>query len=92
MQSSGFVITLFLGLAIQDNGLVAQIGRERRLTATTLRAGGKGDRALFRNEIENGSDPDLKDFARKTLPRIVDHLDRALKLAGENGIEMTLLR
>ena len=43
----------------------------------------KGTEALFRNEIENGSDPDLKDFARKTLPRIVDHLDRALKLAGE---------
>jgi putative membrane protein len=38
---------------------------------------------LFRSEIENGSDPDLKDFARKTLPKIVDHLDRALKLAAE---------
>jgi putative membrane protein len=43
----------------------------------------KGNEALFRNEIENGSDPDLKDFARATLPKIVDHLDRALKLAGE---------
>lgn len=43
----------------------------------------KGNEALFRNEIENGSDPDLKDFARKTLPKIVDHLDRALKLARE---------
>jgi putative membrane protein len=43
----------------------------------------KGNEALFRNEIENGSDPDLKNFARATLPKIVDHLDRALKLAGE---------
>ena len=38
----------------------------------------KGNEALFRNEIENGSDPDLKQFARATLPKIVDHLDRAL--------------
>jgi hypothetical protein len=43
----------------------------------------KGNEALFRTEIENGTDPDLKDFARATLPKIVDHLDRALKLAGE---------
>ena len=43
----------------------------------------KGNEALFRNEIENGTDPDLKQFARATLPKIVDHLDRALKLAGE---------
>ena len=43
----------------------------------------KGNAALFRNEIENGSDPALKDFARATLPKIVDHLDRALKLAAE---------
>jgi putative membrane protein len=43
----------------------------------------KGNEALFRNEIENGTDPDLKDFARATLPKIVDHLDQALNLAGE---------
>lgn len=43
----------------------------------------KGNAALFRNEIENGSDPELKAFARATLPKIVDHLDRAVKLAGE---------
>ena len=42
-----------------------------------------GNEALFRNEIENGSDPDLKQFARATLPKIVDHRDRALKLARE---------
>jgi putative membrane protein len=42
----------------------------------------KGNAALFEQEIENGNDPDLKEFARKTLPKIVDHLERALKLAG----------
>jgi putative membrane protein len=43
----------------------------------------KGNEALFRNEIENGSDQALKDFARATLPKIVDHRDRASKLAAE---------
>jgi len=42
----------------------------------------KGNAALFQQEIENGSDPDLKQFARETLPKIEDHLQRALKLAG----------
>ena len=41
-----------------------------------------GNAALFQQEIENGSDPDLKQFARETLPKIEDHLQRALKLAG----------
>jgi putative membrane protein len=41
----------------------------------------KGNAALFRNEIEAGCDPDLKQFARATLPKIEDHLERALKLA-----------
>jgi putative membrane protein len=45
----------------------------------------KGNEALFRNEIENGSDPALKDFARATLPKIADHLDRALTLAAEKA-------
>jgi putative membrane protein len=44
----------------------------------------KGNAALFRQEIENGSDPDLKQFARETLPKIEDHLQRALKL-GSSG-------
>jgi putative membrane protein len=43
----------------------------------------KGNEALFRYEIENGSDEALKDFARATLPKIVDHRDRASKLAAE---------
>jgi putative membrane protein len=41
----------------------------------------KGNTALFQNEIQNGADPDLKAFARQTLPKIEDHLQRALKLA-----------
>jgi putative membrane protein len=41
----------------------------------------KGNAALFEQEIQNGSDPDLKEFARRTLPKIVDHLHRAEKLA-----------
>ncbi len=42
----------------------------------------KGNAALFQQEIQNGSDPDLREFARQTLPKIEDHLQRALKLAG----------
>ena len=45
----------------------------------------KGNAALFQQEIQNGSDPDLKQFARQTLPKIEDHLQRALKLAGASG-------
>jgi putative membrane protein len=41
----------------------------------------KGNAALFRQEFENGSDPELKEFARQTLPKIEEHLQRALKLA-----------
>jgi putative membrane protein len=41
----------------------------------------KGNAALFRIEIQNGTDPDLKEFARATLPKIEDHLQRALRLA-----------
>jgi putative membrane protein len=41
----------------------------------------KGNAALFQYEIQNGADPDLKEFARQTLPKIEDHLHRALALA-----------
>jgi putative membrane protein len=41
----------------------------------------KGNAALFQYEIQNGADPDLKEFARQTLPKIEDHLYRALALA-----------
>jgi putative membrane protein len=45
----------------------------------------KGNAALFEQEIQNGSDPELKEFARQTLPKIVDHLQRAEKLAATAG-------
>jgi putative membrane protein len=45
----------------------------------------KGNAALFEQEIQNGADPDLKRFARDTLPKIVDHLQRAAKLATAAG-------
>ena len=40
----------------------------------------KGNTALYEYEIANGTDPDLKVFAQETLPKIQDHLARALKL------------
>jgi putative membrane protein len=46
----------------------------------------KGNAALFEQEIQNGADPDLKQFARQTLPKIVDHLQRAEKLAGDERL------
>jgi putative membrane protein len=45
----------------------------------------KGNAALFEQEIQNGNDPELKEFARQTLPKIVDHLQRAEKLAAAGG-------
>jgi putative membrane protein len=46
----------------------------------------KGNVALFEQEIQNGADPDLKQFARQTLPKILDHLQRAEKLvSAANG-------
>jgi putative membrane protein len=49
----------------------------------------KGNAALFQQEIQNGSDPDLKEFARETLPKIEDHLQRALKLAAAASADST---
>jgi putative membrane protein len=40
----------------------------------------KANTALYQYEISNGTDPDLKAFAQETLPKIQDHLARALKL------------
>jgi len=40
----------------------------------------KGNTTLYEYEIANGADPDLKAFAQETLPKIQDHLARALKL------------
>ena len=41
-----------------------------------------GNVALYEYEIANGTDPDLKAFAQETLPKIQDHLARALRLQG----------
>ncbi len=43
----------------------------------------KANAALYQYEIDNGVDPDLKAFAQQTLPKIKDHLERALKLERE---------
>ena len=43
----------------------------------------KANAALYQYEIDNGTDPDLKAFAQQTLPKIQDHLERALKLERE---------
>ncbi len=43
----------------------------------------KANAALYRYEIDNGTDPDLRAFAKQTLPKIQDHLERALKLERE---------
>src|SRR5271163_2784583 len=43
----------------------------------------KANAALYQYEISGGTDPDLKAFAKETLPKIQDHLARALKLQGE---------
>jgi len=42
----------------------------------------KANAALYEYEIANGTDPDLKAFAQETLPKIQDHLARALRLQG----------
>jgi putative membrane protein len=43
----------------------------------------KANAALYRFELANGSDPDLKAFAQQTPPKSLDHLDRAAKLNSE---------
>ena len=50
----------------------------------------KGNSALFQYETQYGTDADLKEFARATLPKIEDHLQRVTKLtkdgdAGESA-------
>jgi putative membrane protein len=45
----------------------------------------KANAALFEQELQNGADPQLREFARQTLPKIVDHLQRAEKLAAAAG-------
>lgn len=45
-------------------------------------AGHEAAVTVYQNEIANGSDPDLKDFARRTLPIIQNHLRDARRLGG----------
>jgi putative membrane protein len=49
----------------------------------------KGNTALFEYEIQYGTDADLKEFARATLPKIEDHLKRALRLANDEKLGKT---
>jgi putative membrane protein len=42
----------------------------------------RANATLYQYEVANGMDPDLKAFALQTLPKIQDHLERALKLQG----------
>jgi putative membrane protein len=42
----------------------------------------RANAALYQYEISNGTDSDLKTFAEETLPKLQDHLARALKLQG----------
>ena len=41
--------------------------------------------ALYQYEIANGSDSDLTRFAQQTLPKIQDHLQKALELGRDAG-------
>ncbi len=43
----------------------------------------KGNAALLQNEAQNGSDADLKEFARATLPNVEGHVQRASKIAAD---------
>lgn len=45
----------------------------------------KGNTALFQQEIKYGTDADLKEFARATLPKIEDHLQRVQKLVKDEN-------
>jgi putative membrane protein len=45
----------------------------------------KANAALYQYEIANGSDADLVPFAQETLPKIQDHLAKALALEPDAG-------
>jgi len=67
--------------------MVSTLQRESGQTFDADYVGGqvnyqKANAALYQYEIANGMDPDLKTFAQQTLPKIQDHLARALKLQG----------
>jgi putative membrane protein len=65
--------------------MVSTLDRESGKTFDADYTGGqvnyqRANAALYQYEIANGTDPDLKAFAQQTLPKIQDHLARALKL------------
>jgi putative membrane protein len=49
----------------------------------------RGNTALFQYEIQYGTDADLKEFARTTLPKIEDHLQRVTKLTHSGKLGKT---
>jgi putative membrane protein len=67
--------------------MVSSLERETRQTLDSDYIRGqvnyqRANTALYEYEIANGTDPDLRAFAKETLPKIQDHLARALKLLG----------
>jgi len=67
--------------------MVSALQRESGQTFDADYVGGqvnyqRANAALYQYEIADGTDPDLKAFAQQTLPKIQDHLARALKLEG----------
>jgi putative membrane protein len=65
--------------------MVSTLQRESGQTFDADYVGGqvnyqKANAALYQYEIANATNPDLKAFAQQTLPKILDHLARALKL------------
>jgi putative membrane protein len=73
-------------LAGAYHSLVALLARERGAAFDRDYVNGqldyqKGNDALYRWEIQNGSNEELKAYARATLPKIDDHWQRAKALA-----------
>ena len=47
----------------------------------------KSDIQAFEKEANSGTDPDVKAFAKKTLPKLQEHLREAESLARQLGVE-----
>lgn len=46
--------------------------------------------SLYKYEIASGADPDLKDFARQTLPKIEDHFAARIKSSRRGAVAITI--
>jgi putative membrane protein len=44
--------------------------------------------ALFKREIASGKDPQAKQFASATLPKVQEHLDRIMRIASAAGVSV----